>query len=411
MANSSGGNSGNRRPKGTGNRSSSARRSGSQPSATSTKQVVADAPETDEVTTKSADERARERLANKPSNKRGPAGSQARGGKPGQKGKKQHPQRSTGRIAAAVSSVVVAIFVVVIVLVSTLGSSPSSAQAYPYQPASSSLVHSVTTVPASSFTAAGTGAGTVSATNVITETPKQALLHETVNGKSLPMLVYVGAEGCPYCAAARWPLTIALSRFGTFTDLGQIKSSPTDVYANTNTLSYWKTKYTSPYLAFNSTEAMNNVPCPATGRPPGCTGGSWHDLQTPSPQVAQLQTTYNSCTYFVASSPGVCGGIPFLDWGGYYVSAGGLYQPSVITPGTAPSGPWSPYSWQQIEQFLTVPGSGQGQTILGAANFYTALICQMTGNNPGSVCNTAPVVDAAKLLKTEVSVVPKGSTR
>ncbi|QLQ14649.1 MAG: DUF929 family protein [Micropruina sp.] len=29
-------------------------------------------------------------------------------------------------------------------------------------------------------------------------------------------MLYVGAEFCPFCAMARLPLTIALSRFGTF---------------------------------------------------------------------------------------------------------------------------------------------------------------------------------------------------
>ena len=46
----------------------------------------------------------------------------------------------------------------------------------------------------------------------------------------LPAVVYVGAEFCPYCAVQRWALLVAFSRFGTFSNLGQIiGSSSTDV--------------------------------------------------------------------------------------------------------------------------------------------------------------------------------------
>jgi len=33
-------------------------------------------------------------------------------------------------------------------------------------------------------------------------------------------VVYIGAEYCPYCAVERWPLIVALNRFGTLTNLG-----------------------------------------------------------------------------------------------------------------------------------------------------------------------------------------------
>jgi len=42
---------------------------------------------------------------------------------------------------------------------------------------------------------------------------------------------YVGGEYCPYCAIQRWALLVALSKFGSFTNLdGQVISSSTDVY-------------------------------------------------------------------------------------------------------------------------------------------------------------------------------------
>ncbi|MGC1183573.1 MAG: DUF929 family protein, partial [Candidatus Dormiibacterota bacterium] len=44
-------------------------------------------------------------------------------------------------------------------------------------------------------------------------------------------VVYVGAEFCPYCALQRWALLVALSKFGTFTNLSNaVYSSSTDIY-------------------------------------------------------------------------------------------------------------------------------------------------------------------------------------
>jgi hypothetical protein len=80
----------------------------------------------------------------------------------------------------------------------------------------------------------------------------------TANGK--PLVVYVGAEYCPYCAAERWAAVIALSRFGTFSGLGQTHSSSTDVYPNTATLSFHGASYTSQYLQFQGVETQSNQP-------------------------------------------------------------------------------------------------------------------------------------------------------
>jgi hypothetical protein len=45
------------------------------------------------------------------------------------------------------------------------------------------------------------------------------------DGAGHPIIFYVGAEYCPYCAASRWSLIAALSRFGTFTSLPLLVSS------------------------------------------------------------------------------------------------------------------------------------------------------------------------------------------
>src|SRR6266567_2898679 len=76
----------------------------------------------------------------------------------------------------------------------------------------------------------------------------------TSGGK--PQMLYIGAEFCPYCAAMRWSMAIALSRFGTMTPLHGIHSSPTDTDPNTATLTFYKTSYTSNYLTFAPVEVQ-----------------------------------------------------------------------------------------------------------------------------------------------------------
>ena len=47
--------------------------------------------------------------------------------------------------------------------------------------------------------------------------------------------------------------------------------------------------------------------------------------------------------------------------------------------------------WQQIADTLSNSQSQVAQAIIGNANWITAGICKVTGNQPGSVCNGAPI--------------------
>src|SRR5579875_1913145 len=120
------------------------------------------------------------------------------------------------------------------------------------------LVRSVTSVPASTFDAVGTsGEG-----SPFLVTRGQPALRS--GGK--PRLVYVGGEFCPYCAMYRWSLLAALGRFGSFSGVKLTRSAATDY--NIPTFSFYKSSYSSPYVAFTPYEASDRNRNRLTPLPP-----------------------------------------------------------------------------------------------------------------------------------------------
>ena len=59
----------------------------------------------------------------------------------------------------------------------------------------------------------------------------------------------------PYCATERWPLVVALSRFGTWNNLSASFSAPApEVNPNTATVSFHGATYSSQYVSFTGYE-------------------------------------------------------------------------------------------------------------------------------------------------------------
>lgn len=185
----------------------------------------------------------------------------------------------------------------------------------------------------------------------------------TMGGK--PAVVYIGAEYCPFCAAERWAMVVALGRFGTFSDLGTTTSSSTDVHPNTPTFTFHGASYTSPYLTFSHAETATR------------TGAK---LETLTPEQEHLLQTYD-----VSSVTGSDGGIPFVMVGNRWAFAGATYDPSVLAG----------KSFDQIASALSDPSSDVAKAIDGAANQITAMICAITDGRPKDVCS-APWVAAAQ---------------
>jgi Domain of unknown function (DUF929) len=226
---------------------------------------------------------------------------------------------------------------------------------------SASAARDVTSVPATTLNTVGTGS--VLRYNPVAITPISGSPPLASNGK--PEMLYIGAEFCPYCAAERWAMAVALSRFGTLSPLHGIHSTSSDVNPNTPTLTFYRSTYTSPYLVFTpvENETVNKTPL----------------QNTTSAQMA-LWTKYDS------SANGL--GYPFIDFGNKYVIKAPSYDPGVLAGMT----------WAQVAAALHNPSSPVAQGADGAANLITAAICKMTNGQPGNVCTAPGVVTASKSL-------------
>jgi thiol-disulfide isomerase/thioredoxin len=214
-----------------------------------------------------------------------------------------------------------------------------------------SVAEQVTHIPASVYEQVGDGGLQVA----LKATQGRPAILKDSSGK--PQVLYVGAEYCPYCAAERWSLVAALSRFGTFSGLEVIKSGE----GNIPTFSFVKSSYSSPNVSFASVETEDS---------------NGNRLQQLSAEQQQITAKYNAPPY-----TGSSGAIPFTDIANQYVRTGSGFQPDVIQSGT----------WQGIADALSVPNSPEAKAIVGNANILTAAICQTTNNQPANVCTAAPI--------------------
>ena len=274
------------------------------------------------------------------------------------------------RIIIASGAIVVVLAIVLVFVVVKLNSKPSasadSSSNGPTGSALTSLVNTVTSVPASTLNAVGAGSGAIN--NVPIKINGPAL---TANGK--PEMLYMGAEYCPYCAAQRWAMIVALSRFGTFSGLATVHSASvsgagsSEPYPNTPTWTFVNAKYSSPYLTFTSVEMNTNIPDPSTG--------SYTTLQTPTTAQQALITKWDKQPYIPSSEP--AGSIPFLYFGG---------QSMIVGTSPAQNEALSGLNWNQIAADLHNPSSAVAKAEDAEANYITAAICKMTGNQPASAC-------------------------
>jgi hypothetical protein len=246
----------------------------------------------------------------------------------------------------------VLVIVIALIVIKALNNTPAAASGPASSSATASVTQQLATVPAATLNSVGTGSGV----SPLIATKGQPPL--TSGGK--PEMLYMGGEYCPYCAAERWAMVVALSRFGTFSNLHLIHSSSTDVYPSTPTLSFYKSSYTSQYVQFTPVEmngASQNVA-----------------LQKPTAAQSALLSKYDAAPYTQSA-----GAIPFVDIGNQYLVIGAQYLPSTLAKLT----------WAQVAADIRNPSSPVAKGVDGTANAITAAICKITKNAPAAVCNSA----------------------
>jgi len=256
-------------------------------------------------------------------------------------------QKEQRRRMLAIGGVAVVLLAVIGIIIGALVSRSSPGRQAAGASPLPAGVQAKLSVPSGTLAAVGIG---TSSTQLLKPVTGPAL---TSGGK--PEMLYIGAEWCPYCAAERWAMAVALSRFGSFTPMRGVHSSPSDVYPNTATLTFYGSTYTSNYLVFTPVENQDV---------------NHNLLQTPTAAQKALWAKY--------LPPG--NGYPFIDIGNRFMTTS-TYNPQVLQR----------LSWNQIATDLNNASSPVAQGAVGSANLITAAICKITGNAPASVCSAAPI--------------------
>jgi Domain of unknown function (DUF929) len=252
------------------------------------------------------------------------------------------------------------LLVIVVLLIVKLTRGAATVPSPPVAPAPAGVVRATTSVPSAVFDAvAAPGPSIVQPPQMLGGQPDLRLA-----GK--PAVVYVGAEFCPYCAAERWALVVALSRFGTFSHLGATASSEDQVFSEIPTFSLDGARYTSRYLSWSGVEEYGAAP--SATAPAG-----YPRLHHPTGLQAQLQQRYGR------STSGGMRTLPFVDIANRAVAVGASagYSPSVLQG----------LSMGQIAGDLSDPHSPVSQAVVGYANEIVAVLCEATGGQPARVCS------------------------
>jgi len=241
---------------------------------------------------------------------------------------------------------------------------------------SPAVLATLSTVPTATFDQVGvTVPGTV-LTAPRVESGQPAL---TAGGK--PEVLVIGAEYCPFCAAERWPLVVALARFGRFTVLHDATSATQSVFPGTATFSFAGVRYSSPYVTLTAVELYSDQVGP---------NGTFIRIATLTPAQAALVAHYSAAT------PGT---VPFVDVGGHLVATAAAFSPALLAG----------QSQAQIAGLVASPPTPSdtsgtsgppptGQAVVAAANQLTAGICVSTAQLPATVCRSKGVRAADQSL-------------
>jgi len=279
--------------------------------------------------------------------------------------------RGRNRTARFAWGAVAVILVAVIALVTYALTDPTPRQQAVQRAATApAVVAQLANVPMSVFDAVGT---------TVTDTTLTAPLvlsgQPTLREAGKPEVLYVGAEYCPFCAAERWPLIVALSRFGHFAGLKNVQSAPLSVFPGIQSFSFVGSAYSSRYLAFTGVELYSDAVD---------TEGTFTRIATLTPVQAATVAHYGQRP----GTPASPGTFPFVDIGNRMVTSTSGFSPAVLIK----------QSQGGIAGGLTQSTDPVTEAVVAAANQLTAGICAATGQQPVRVCSSKGVREAAASL-------------
>jgi Domain of unknown function (DUF929) len=257
--------------------------------------------------------------------------------------------------------VVLAIVVVLLLLEITRGAATvaSGLAGPPVTPAPPGAVAAATSIPDSVYDKVGAP---------VTPPAPIAPAGQAANQPGGPALVvFVGGEFCPYCAAERWVVVTALARFGTFHHLGATSSAANQVFPHTPTFTFDGAGFSSRWVRLDAVEAYSDLPSshapagvPRLRDPDATAAGAWRRYAAAVPGGAEL---------------------PFLDVADRLVASGAAIG---LSPGVLAA-----QSLEHVAAGLGDPTSTTTQAIVGAANEVVAAICAATAGRPAGVCQSA----------------------
>jgi thiol-disulfide isomerase/thioredoxin len=160
-----------------------------------------------------------------------------------------------------------------------------------------------------------------------------------------PVVLFVGAQYCPFCAAERWALVMALGRFGQWSGLGQMHSTHGESgFPSLPTYDLLHATYRSGAIALQEREVADFA-----GRP----------LQPLTPEQSRAVDAYDPH-----------GSIPFQLIGGRYAQISSGYSPGLLIG----------LSFDQAHALVyQQPDSKLSRAVTGEANIISALICSELG--------------------------------
>ncbi len=208
-----------------------------------------------------------------------------------------------------------------------------------------------------------------------------------VNGK--PTVIYLGSITCIFCGENRWPMAMALSRFGSFSylfkgyssigdgDMPTIYWAPAHYNISSTVLGDF---YSSNYINLIAIEDAN----PISG------GFNLNPLSTMQQRINQTNNVaYIDAMNYIISTNGFSG-TPFTVWGAYEVGGADavIFANNTSKQGTAPL---QHMTHADVLNQLANPTDQFALSEYAAADLYIAMVCKTLNNTP-SVCTAIPSI-------------------